>query len=99
MNNSSDFSIKLEEKLSDFYELTNPGKSHTAKDHTAQVNKISAILKIESIAAVIPGRKFKGPKLDESFFDSFDEAKFRAWHYSKDKELLRSSTRFRSNNL
>ena len=99
VNNSSDFGIKLEDKLTEFFGLTNPGKSHSLKDHSAQINKISAILKTEKITEKIPGRKFKGPKLEANFFGSFDEAKFRAWHYSKDRELYRSSGRYRNSQL
>ena len=34
VNNSSDFGLKLEDKLVNFFELTRSGKSHTLKDHT-----------------------------------------------------------------
>jgi hypothetical protein len=95
VNNSSDFGIKLEEKLVNFFELTKNGKSHTQKDHTAQVNKISTILRKECIVGFVPGRKFKGPNLKSNFFDNFDEVKFRTWHLIKDKELHRSSKRYR----
>ena len=96
INNSSDFGIKLEEKLSNFFELSSAGKSHTQKDHSAQIKKISAVLKKESVTVVIPGRKFKGPTLKANFFNSFDEVKYRTWHLSKDKELYRSSSRYRN---
>ena len=95
INNSSEFGIKLEDKLVDFFGLSNPGKSHSQKDHTPQVCKISSILRKESVTVVVPGRKFKGPKLDANFFNNFDEAKFRTWHLMKDKELHRSSKRNR----
>ena len=99
LNNSSEFGLKIEEKLTDFFELTNPGQSHTTKDHSAQVKKISATLRSEKIATIVPSRKFKGPQMKADFFKSFDEAKFRSWHFAKDKELNRSSARFRSNHL
>ena len=95
VNNSSDFGIKLEEKLVNFFELTKIGKSHAQKDHSAQVNKISNVLRNERVSNFVPGRKFKGPKLQANFFNNFDEVKFRTWHDSKDKELYRSSARYR----
>ena len=87
--------VEIYERLNSFFDLTVPGKSHALKDHSVQINKISAILKNENITVVVPGRKFKGPKLEANFFTSFDEAKFRAWHYAKD-ELYRSSGRYRN---
>ena len=96
LNNSSEFGLKLEEKITDFFDLTTPGKAHSEKDHSMQVKKISSIL---PIATFVPGRKFKGPKMVSNFFDSFDEASFRSWHFKKDRELNRSSARNRSNNL
>ena len=95
VNNCSDFGLQLEDKVVNFFELTRSGKSHTLKDHTSQVNKISTILKKESIVSFVPGRKFKGPTLKPNFFNNFDEVKFRTWHLNKDKELHRSSKRYR----
>ena len=97
--NSSEFGLKLEEKITDFFDLTTPGKSHSEKDHSIQVKKISSILRKEKIATFVSGRKFKGPKMVSNFFDSFDEASFRSWHFKKDRELNRYSARSRSNNL
>ena len=99
VNNSSDFAIRLEEKLASFFELSDSGNSHTLKDHTIQVKKICSTLRREGVTDHIPGRKFKGPKLQANFFNSFDEVKFRTWHLSKDKELYRCSSRYRSSHL
>ena len=96
INNSSDFGIKIEEKLTEFFELSQAGKSHSQKDHTVTVSKILGILRSESVTDMIPGRKFKGPNLQPNFFANFDEVKFRTWHFDKDKELYRSSKRYRS---
>ena len=99
VNNSSDFALKVEEKLSTFFGLSESGRSHSQKDHSYQVKKISSVLKKENIAEVKPGRKFKGPKVQANFFDSFDQVKFRTWHLSKDKELYRSSSIYRNSQV
>ena len=96
INKRSDFGIKIEEKLTEFFELSQAGKSHSQKDHTVTVSKILGILRSESVTDMIPGRKFKGPNLQPNFFANFDEVKFRTWHFDKDKELYRSSKRYRS---
>ena len=99
VNNSSDFGIKLEDKLVDFFELSKTGKSHALKDHSVPINKIFTVLKKEQVAAVVPGRKFKGPKINSNFFNSFDEVKYRCWHVKKDSELYRGSARYRNSHL
>ena len=89
INKSADLGVKMELKVTDFFELDYAGKSHTKKDRKSQISKLSGIFKNEKISTVLPGRQFRGPHVPIQPSLLFDEAKFRSWHLAKEKELAK----------
>ena len=89
VNNSADVGIKIEVKINDYFKVDAAGKSHTKKSREAQRKKLTSLMKKENIASRVPGRIFKGPQVPSNVWCMFDEAKFRAWHLNKEKELLK----------
>ena len=89
INNSADAGLEIERKINQFFNIDAGGKSHTKKDREVQIKKLSQLIKKEKITKVVPGRVFKGPTVDKDITNMFDEAKYRAWHRSKEIELLK----------
>ena len=87
INNSADIGLEIEAKVNDFFDIDAGGKSHSKKNREGQIRKLTEIFRKEKSAVVTPGRVFKGPMVESNVFSMFDEAKFRAWHLSKEKEL------------
>ena len=89
VNNSADIGIKIETQVRDFFKVDAAGLSHTKKNRQAQRNKLSKLMKKEDIAAVYTGLVFNGPQISSNLWCMFDEVKYRAWHLSKENELLK----------
>ena len=87
INNGDDIGQKIESKVNEFYSLDVPGKSHKKKDRTLIVKKLTELFKNEKVAVYVPKRDFNGPEVLPSLENSYDEAQYLSWHYSKTKEL------------
>ena len=91
INNSADLGQTLVRKVTEFHKLDVPGKNHTQKDRKPIRKKIAEVFKKEEVAKFLPGRNFKGPTPERNVSLSFDEAKYRVWHQSKENELKKFS--------
>ena len=87
INNGADVGQMIESKVNKFYNLDIPGKSHTKKDRTEIISKLTKLFRSEKVASHVSKRNFKGPTVSPSLETSYDEAQYLSWHYSKTKEL------------
>ena len=87
INDGADVGQMIESKVNKFYNLDIPGKSHTKKDRTEIISKLTKLFRSEKVASHVPKRNFKGPTVSPSLETSYDETQYLSWHYSKTKEL------------
>ena len=89
VNNSADAGLEVEKSMNDFFDIDYAGKSHVKKDRTPNIKAVSDLIRREKAFMRIPKRAFNGPQVSSNVSDMFDEAKYRSWHFKKEKELLK----------
>ena len=89
VNNSADAGLKIEEAVQDFFDIDYAGKTHSYKDRSAQVKCLAQMMRKEGSTTFVPNRLFYGPVVSGNIFSMYDEAKYRSWHRSKEKEVKR----------
>ena len=89
VNNSADTGLEMEKSVNDFFDIDYAGKSHVNKDRTPNIKAVSDMIRREKAFIFKPKRAFNGPEVSSNVSDMFDEAKYRSWHFKKEKELLK----------
>ena len=87
INDSADAGVHIEEEVQEFFDIDYAGKTHSNKDRTGQIKNLAQMMRREKATTFVPNRSFHGPMVSSDISSMFDEAKYRSWHQSKEKEL------------